>query len=329
VSVAPPQQAWPLPPRAVGRTGDGAIPDLPAFLARIGLLGMGGARFPAALKARASAGVGTLVVNGCECEPGITVDQAVLLHESGLVEVGARALAGALGSRRIVIAVRQEPRLAAELKRLYPDFELLPCGREYPAGAEKLILRHLTGTLPPAGVLPYQLGYLIQNAVSLRTFGRAVQDAVPSVERPLTIAVPAQGFRRDVVAPIGMTAGELLGQFGILLGPGQVLVAGGLMMGVAADAQTPIHKGTTSLVVVPLAGLRGRERDCIRCGACFDACPLDLHPVLLTEALARPPFSAATRAQMAECFLCGCCDAVCPAGIPLAQRLREGKNACA
>lgn len=328
VAVAPADQSW--PPTGPGPKPDREIlHDYPEFLARIGLLGMGGARFPAAAKVRSAAGVGTLVINGCECEPGITIDRAVLLNEAPLVSLGARTTARALGIRRIVLAVQEDPRLLADLRQLYEDIEVVPCGHSYPSGAEKLILRRLTGRLPPAGVLPFHLGYLIQNTVSLRTIGRAVQTGLASIERPLTVALPARGFHRDVVVPLGVTLGEVLEQLGCPLDPDEALVAGGLMMGVPATPETPVHKGTTSLVVVPADGLRGRERSCVRCGACFDACPLGLHPILLTEALARPRYSAATRAQMAECFLCGCCDAVCPASIPLAQRLREGKNACA
>jgi len=328
VAVAPADQPWPPPGRGP-RPDAEILPDFPGFLARIGLLGMGGARFPAAVKVRASAGAKALVINGCECEPGITIDQAVLLNESALVALGARTTARALGVQRILLAVREDAGLVADLRRLYADVEVVPCGRQYPAGAEKLILRRLIGRMPPAGVLPFQLGYLIQNAVSLRTVGRAVQDGLPSIERPLTVAVPARGIHRDLIVPVGMAIGDLLAQLGCPPGPGDALVVGGLMMGAPATPETTLHKGTTSVLVVPAAGLRGRERSCVRCGACFDACPLGLHPILLTEALARPPWSAATRAQLAECFLCGCCDAVCPASIPLAQRLREGKNACA
>ncbi len=328
IAVRPANQPWP-PPGPGPRPETEALRDYPEFLSRIGLLGMGGARFPAALKVRSATGAGTLVVNGCECEPRVTVDRSVLVHEAPLVALGAHATARALGVQRIVLAVQDDPPLLERLRRLYADLEIVPCGRSYPAGAEKLILRRLTGRLPPAGVLPFQLGYLIQNTVSLRTIGRALQAGLPSIERPLTVALPARGIHRDVIVPIGAALGEVLEQVGCPPGPGEVLVAGGLMMGTPATPDTPVHKGTTSVFVVPTSGLRGRERSCVRCGACFDACPLGLHPVLLAEALAAPPYSAATRAQLAECFLCGCCDAVCPASIPLAQRLREGKNACA
>jgi hypothetical protein len=56
--------------------------NYPAFLETIGLVGMGGGMFPAGRKVRSSHGIHTLVINGVECEPGITIDQAVLLYHA-------------------------------------------------------------------------------------------------------------------------------------------------------------------------------------------------------------------------------------------------------
>lgn len=308
-----------------------SLADYPAFLAGIGLVGMGGARFPAAVKVKASQGVHTLVINGCECEPCVTIDRTLLQEKAALVRAGAEASAHAVGAKQIILATHSDNSLITNLRELYPGIQVKGCGGAYPSGAEKLILGRLLGNaffqrMPPAGVLPFQLGYLIQNVASLHAIGRAVKDGVPVVERPLTLTVERMNLHLDLVAPIGMTIGELLAHHGCTPTPEDVILSGGLMMGVEADVATPVHKGTTSIFVLPRSGLRGPERPCIRCGACYNACPLGLHPVALTERLPDQRWSPATRAQMNECFLCGCCDAVCPSQIPLAERLRQGKQ---
>lgn len=302
--------------------------DYPAFLETIGLVGMGGGMFPTARKVKASRGVHTLVINGVECEPGITIDQAILLHHSRWIIAGAEASARAVGATRIVLAVKKERALIRKLRQLYPSFDLLTLPRSYPAGAEKLILRKLLRRMPPPGALPFHLGGLVQNVASLRAIGRALLDGIPAIERPLTLAAPDSEVYHNLVVPVGMTFGELLKMAGCAYDPEkQILVAGGLMMGREVSADETVTLGTTSVLVLNRARVETRETDCIRCGACYDACPLKLHPIALVDVIRNDqPHSAAFKSQLKECFLCGACSAVCPARIPLAVHLREGKQ---
>ncbi len=315
-----PPAAQPPPPDAE------VFADFAGFLATIGLRGMGGALFPAAVKMRASRGARTLVVNAAECEPGISVDRTILVQDADLVNRGARAVARAVGAERIVLALRRDASLERRLHGLY-DLEVLRLGNRYPAGAERLIVRALTGTLPPAGVFPYQLGVLLHNVASLRAIGRAWRDGIPVVERPLTLRACAGELHRDLIVPVGMQIGDLLRQVGVEVTPAEVIVSGGLMMGTVAAVDTPVTLGTIAVLVVPRQQLRRPQRSCIRCGACCDTCPLGLHPVALVRELQGQRPSAAAQAQLAECFLCGCCSAVCPSYLPLAEDLRRAKSA--
>lgn len=302
--------------------------DYSAFLETLGLVGMGGGMFPVARKVSASCGARTLVINGVECEPGITIDQSLLLYHSRWIIAGAEASAREIGATRIVLAVKKEKILIRELCKLYPSFDLLPMPRTYPAGAERLILRKLLRRMPPPGALPFHLGCLVQNTATLRAIGRALLDGIPASERPLTLAAPDSGFYQNLIAPVGISFGELLEKAGCAYHPEkQTLIAGGLMMGREASASETVTLGTTSVLVLNRARVATVETDCIRCGACYDACPLTLHPIAMVDIIRndRPP-GAAFKSQLKECFLCGACSAVCPARIPLAAHLREGKK---
>jgi len=161
----------------------------------------------------------------------------------------------------------------------------------------------------------------------VRAIGRALRDRVPFVERPLSLLAPGQGVARNLIVPPGISFGALLGAAGCAFDPeGQILVAGGLMMGRRVLASDRVTLGTTGLFVLPAAVARCRERACIRCGACHDACPLGLHPIGAVQRAAAGEKSRALQAHLQACFLCGACAAACPAGIPLAQRLREAKQ---
>lgn len=324
----PPETPFPAPERIHPGLEEIAADSFPDFLDEIGLVGMGGSGFPTSEKIRKGIGAHTLIINGVECEPGITIDQAVLLHHSLWVQAGANAIANAIGTKRVVLAVKDHPDQMAKLRNLYPEYDIVPFPDRYPAGAEKLILKKLTGKMPPPGTRPYQLGYLVQNVVSLRAIGRAIVDGFPVVERPLTLAVPATGFYKNTIVPVGITVREVLEIFDLAYDPDRHLVAGGgLMMGHEMAPDDGIEKTTTSLIILERAALNEKERGCIRCGACNTSCPLDLHPYTLVERIQKGKTgSVAFQAQMTECFLCGVCSAVCPSDIPLVQTLAEGKQ---
>jgi electron transport complex protein RnfC len=297
------------------------------FIEKIELVGMGGSGFPTAEKIRAGIGAHTLVINGVECEPGITIDQAVLLHDSKWVKAGIEASAKAIGAKRIVLAVKNNTDQIIQLKKLY-SYDIIPFPDRYPAGAEKLILKKLTGKMPPPGSRPYQQGYLVQNVVSLRAIGRALLDGISVVERPLTLAMPSIGFYKNIIAPVGLLIQEILETFDLSFNPEKsIIAASGLMMGHEVTGDDCVKKTTTSLIILDCKKLEEKERGCIRCGACNTACPLGLHPFILTELIKNEKInSTAFRAQMTECFLCGACSAVCPSHIPLVQTLKEGKG---
>jgi electron transport complex protein RnfC len=302
--------------------------SFPDFLDEIGHVGMGGSGFKTSEKIRVSIGTRTLVINGVECEPGITIDKSVLLHDSLWVAAGANACAKAVGTKKVVLAVKDDDVFISELKKRYGEFEIVPFPAKYPAGAEKLILKKLTGNMPPPGIRPYQLGYLIQNVVSLRAIGRAIIDGVPVVERPLTLAMPSIGFYKNIVVPVGLSVREVLDVYNLPYDPSIHLIAdSGLMMGHEVGLDDPVEKTTLSLLILERNNKWENERPCTRCGACNTACPLDLHPFSLVERIKKEKTgSSSFKTQMTECFLCGVCSAVCPSDIPVVQTLQEGKK---
>ncbi|VGO19279.1 Electron transport complex subunit RnfC [Pontiella sulfatireligans] len=319
---------YPEPERIFPGIDEISPETFPAFLDEIGLVGMGGSGFPAAEKIRSGIGAHTLVINGVECEPGITIDQSVLLHESLWVAAGANASAKAIGAKRIILAVKKDDAFIAELQKHYGEFDIISFPDRYPAGAEKLILTQLIGKTPPPGVRPYQMGHLVQNVASLRAIGRAIIDGIPVVERPLTLSMPSTGFYKNIIAPVGLSIREVLETVDLPFDlQTQFIVDSGLMMGSEVGLDDCIEKTTLSLIILERKKAERKERPCIRCGACNNACPLGLHPFTLVDRIQKGKTkSAAFKMQMTECFLCGVCSAVCPSDIPLVQSLAEGKR---
>lgn len=295
------------------------------FVRSMGLVGMGGSQFPAAIKLAAAHNIHSLVINAVECEPGIQIDEALLLQEAATVCAGRDMLVQALGIERTVLALKQSARARITASPPWDAATILAMPDVYPGGAEKLIVRHLDGRMPPTGVLPVHRGYLVFSVASLWALGRRLLYGEPSILRPLTVIAP--GTVRNLLVPVGTAVAEVLAACGIAHDPQQQhIVSGGMMMGRPATPDSPVHKGTNAIFVQPIsARLLRTESPCILCGACYDVCPLSLHPSGMAERVRQRRASPALTAQLEECFLCAACSAVCPADIPLVQIFHEGK----
>lgn len=302
--------------------------SFPDFLDEIGLIGMGGSGFPASEKIRAGKHVHTLVINGVECEPGITIDQSILLNDPLHVLDGVRAYTEALGIENILLAVRDNETFIKTLRIRIPDMEIVTLPDRYPAGSEKLILKKITGEMPPPGIRPHDLGYLVQNVASLRAVGRAITDGVTVIERPLSLIMPSTEFYKNIIVPVGITPGQLIQRYKINFKPKEhIIIESGLMMGREIKPNGHVSKTTTSLLIMRREKVEKNERPCIRCGACNISCPLGLHPFSLTEKIRKGKIlTDSYKAQMTECFLCGVCAAVCPSDVPLIKQLKKGKE---
>ena len=107
-----------------------------------GIVGMGGAAFPANVKALSAMGkADTLIANACECEPYITADDTLLRIHTRQVLRGMEILCQVLEPERAVLAIEDNKREAiTKLREALPDFptiqlEILPT--RYPQGSEK------------------------------------------------------------------------------------------------------------------------------------------------------------------------------------------------
>ena len=99
-----------------------------------GIVGMGGAMFPAAVKLAPSTPIDTVVINGCECEPVLTCDHRTMLERTDALLYGMRAIRHAVGAKRVILAIEANKgdaiRLYRELANVYAT---LKCGLCLPA----------------------------------------------------------------------------------------------------------------------------------------------------------------------------------------------------
>lgn len=314
------------------------LDDLVTAARESGVVGLGGAGFPTAVKLEAIAKgvINTVVFNGAECEPYITSDTRVMIDEIEDVVDGVALLRRFLPEAEFIFGVEENKQecigLLCEAFLADDSVSVTPLPTLYPQGAEKVLIYNTTRRIVPEGGLPSDVGVLVMNVSSLAVLARYVKTGMPLVERTVTVDGSSIREPKNVIAPIGTSLGDLIDFVGGAEDIGKVLY-GGPMMGIpAANLSEPTVKTTGALTVLT-------ERDsapavatpCIHCGRCVEACPLSLNPVAYSKALnveskeERMARLAATKVNL--CMECGCCSFVCPAKRPLVQNNRLGKAA--
>lgn len=300
-----------------------------------GVVGLGGAAFPAHVKLAPPDDVtlDTLVINGCECEPYLTTDHRTMVEYPGRVHLGIRIMMRTVGVDRAVIGIEQnKPDAIDALRAALPtdlDITIHPLRVRYPQGAEKMLLVSLLDREVPSGRLPMHVGALVQNVASVATIAEVFETGLPLIERIVTVT--GHGVRKpsNLIVPVGTKVRDLIAACGGFAADAREIVFGGPMMGgPVADLDAPVLKGTTGVVVLTEADSRPAEsHPCIRCGHCLDACPVFLNPQQLGQLAIAGRYEDMMPAHLMDCMLCGCCSYVCPSNIPLSQLFSAAKAA--
>ena len=302
-----------------------------------GVVGLGGAAFPTAVKLNPRAGqnIHTLIVNGAECEPWISADDMLMRTAPEAVFEGIRIVAHLLDVERILFAVEDSmPEAMRALTENAPAeladrLELVSIPAVYPTGGERQLIQVLTGREVPSGGLPADLGMVCHNPGTFRAICDAVIQGRPLVSRLVTVTGPGVHRPRNVNALIGTPFAELVAAAGGYDAEVDRLVMGGPMMGFAVhDDALPVIKGTNCLLATrpqdtPSPGPR---MPCIRCGECAAVCPARLLPQQLYWQAKAKDFDAIQDYGLFDCIECGCCAHVCPSNIPLVQYYRYAKH---
>ncbi len=309
--------------------------DAAALIAAIrdaGIVGLGGAGFPTAVKLAPPKDkhIDTVILNGAECEPYITGDQRMMIEHPDKVVDGLLIAQKILSAERAVIAIEaNKPEAISAIERAAQgkSIDVVRLQVKYPQGGEKQLIQVVTGRQVPSGKLPMDIGCVVVNVTTAHAVSECLRSGKPLIKRTITVTGEIDK-PQNLRVRIGESIERLIDQCGGLREGVNKVILGGPMMGQSAyTMDTPVVKGTSGiLMMTDKSNPNAPMNNCIRCARCARACPIRLMPMTLHALSQRGRFDEAKQLHAMDCIECGSCSYTCPAKLPLVQSIRVAKR---
>lgn len=299
-----------------------------------GIVGLGGATFPAHVKLSPPPGkkAEVLIINAVECESYLTCDHQLMLEHGEEILVGTTILMKALEVEKAIIGIESNKQDAikhlSELAKNYKGISIEPLKVQYPQGGEKQLIDALIRRQVPSGKIPVEVGAVVQNVGTTYAIYEAVQKNKPMIERVMTVTGKNAPNPSNYLVRLGVYLSNVVDEAGgVPEGTGKI-VGGGPMMGRSLmNLNIPMAKGSAGVVFMrDEESVRKPVKNCIRCTKCVNVCPMGLEPFLLMAQSERNMWPEMETNRVMDCIECGSCSYTCPSNRPLLDYIRYGKS---
>lgn len=326
--------------------------DLIEIIRSNGIVGAGGAGFPAHVKFSAKAE--NVILNCSECEPLLRVDQQLIILYTDDIIDALEQIMKQVDAKKAFIGIKGKHKEAIDIleeKLKGHQIEVFPLEDFYPAGDEQSLVNEITGKIVPEGAIPLKVGCIVTNVETVLNLSNALK-GIPVTHTYLTIT--GKVIKPVTLKlPVGISVREVLTLAGIHDVSNIQVIDGGPMMGkILSDIDAPITKTTKGLVVLPKdhsliqrknmtpqMAIHQSKAACLQCRMCTDLCPRyllghNLQPHLMMRKSNYDKGNNVEGAEMASlCCECSICELyACPAklsprliNIKYKQKLMENK----
>jgi Na+-translocating ferredoxin:NAD+ oxidoreductase RnfC subunit len=237
--------------------------------------------------------VDTVIINGTGFEPLVESDRYLLKTESQRIIKAIELIAESLGAEQSFIALNEKYRTAYEnftrALQKRDDVKTVLVEDFYPSGDELVLVYEITGRIVPEGGSTLDVRCIVMNVDTVLNIWNAFSEQIPVTRVFLTCAGELK-YPSIVHAHIGVTIGEIISLCGGSTVEEHVAVIGGPLRGyVETDFDTPVSKGTKSVIVLPREHeivqrltqplevmIRRIKAHCYLWTFCTDFCPLHL-----------------------------------------------------
>ncbi|MDZ7262444.1 MAG: RnfABCDGE type electron transport complex subunit C, partial [candidate division KSB1 bacterium] len=272
------------------------------------------------------------ILNGAECEPYLTSDHRLMVEKPQEILTGMKIMMKILGCRKGYIAIeKNKPDAIEVMQRVLEEsrngYDLIALQVKYPQGAEKQLIKAITGREVPRGGLPMDVGCLVQNVGTAKAVYDALAMNQPLIERVVTVTGRGIKEPKNLLVRLGTPFANLFEYCGGLTESAGKVIMGGPMMGLAQYTnQVPVIKGTSGIVVLDKNESKIPEPlPCISCARCVDSCPMKLMPNILGTYVEYNKFDKAKEWGIMDCIECGTCSYICPSKRRLVHLIKYGK----
>ncbi len=323
------------------------IDELKEISRQNGIVGAGGAGFPAYAKMTDAAD--TVILNCAECEPLLQLHKQLLAGHAEEIIRMLDEVRETLGAKEAVVGIKSEHKhtihILEEVLRDYPKVRICALKAAYPMGDEVILIYEATGRVIKPGGLPIDEHVVVYNTETMYNLYRAVHLKMPvtdklisivgEVEHPLTISVP-----------LGITVKDAVSLAGRITTANPAYLIGGPMMGRLGTENTIITKTTNAIIILPenhkvimrmnknLEIERKRAASsCCQCRTCTEMCPRHAlgHPIephrIMRAVANHDTEDLSVYTNTAYCSSCGLCENyACPQGLSPRSVIAEFKN---
>ncbi len=309
--------------------------ELRAKVKDAGIVGMGGATFPAHVKLSPpkEKPIDVAILNGAECEPYLTADYRLMIERPQDVVEGLKVIMKIVGVMKGFIGIEANKPDAVEIMTraaaAEPNITVVTCKVMYPQGAEKMLIKACVDREVPARGLPMDCGVVCHNIGTAVAIYEAARYGKPLIERVVTVTGEGVNQPKNLLVKIGTMISDVVAECGGLKEDTVKVISGGPMMGFALyTLETPVTKGTSGILSLPEAEVTHVDKfgPCIRCGRCIEVCPMGLIPSMLSVTAEKGFNEDAKAYNLYDCFECGSCTYVCPSKRPIVHLVRLAKS---
>ena len=304
--------------------------DIRRIIFDCGIVGMGGASFPAHIKLSPPKPIDSFILNGAECEPYLTADNRLMIEKTDEIILAIGLIIKCIGVKNVYIAIEEnKPEAIKAFEKGIRDtgYGIRVLKSQYPQGGERQLIKSVLGREVPPGKFPFDVGALVHNVATAYAMYEAVYLDKPLYERVVTVTGGCLENPGNLLARIGTSIKGLMDECGPLNKEPERIVFGGPMMGMAQySLHTPVIKSTNGIILLSEKEIPpAEEAFCIRCSRCVASCPLGLMPCMIALAVEKQKWDLARAYGALECMECGACSYVCPQRRNIIQAIKYAK----
>lgn len=293
-----------------------------------GIVGLGGAGFPTAVKLTPKNQLEYLIINAAECEPYLTCDYRLMLERTDEIYKGIKYTARALNINKIIVGIEANKPKAIDAFSKYEDLDVFVLKKQYPMGSEKHLIYCTTGRKVPCGKMPFDVGVCVQNVKTMIAVYEAIELNKPLAKTVITVSGKGINEPKNLRVALGTPFDDIIAYCGGLKDDVVKIVAGGPMMGKALANTIQYTRKTDSGLLLLAKGEANEESptNCINCGRCSDNCPMRLIPSAMENYILTENYLQAEKLGVMNCIECASCAYNCPAKRPLTQSFNLAKS---